>query len=114
MIQFIFFNNYLDYFSEEELELLFHELKLHNRLLYSFIEPVLMIKGYIEHNLTIEEFTYYLKKHVSDSEAGKFLSLKMKKFEMLDKFSKVIHDWLLEKEYKSLKKKVIKNRDNLN
>jgi len=111
VIHFLFFNNYLDFFSEEELELLFHKLKLHNELLFSFIKPVLMIKGYIKHNLTIEEFGVYLKKFISDSEGGKFVPLKMEKYEILDTFSNVIHNWLLEntwkKEYELLKKRYI-------
>lgn len=73
--------------------------------MYSYLEPVLMIKGFIKHNLTIEEFTDYLKKHISDS--GKFLPLKMNNLELSNRFSKIKYDWLLEREYKFLEKRFI-------
>jgi len=117
VIQFLFFNNYLDYFSSEELELLFFELKLHNTLLYSFLEPVLMIKGYINHNLNTEEFGHYLKKFLSEAEKGKFVAIKNDRYETASDFYRVIQDWLFEniwkKEYELLKKRFIKNREDM-
>ena len=100
VIQFLFFNNYLDYFSEEELELLFHELKLHNRLLYSFIEPVLLFKGYIKHNLNLEEFGHYLRKFLSEAENGKFIAFKNDKYETASDFYRIIQNWLFENIWK--------------
>jgi hypothetical protein len=76
VIHFLLFENYLDYLSEEELDVLLSDLKSRNKLLYLYLEPVFMIKGYIHHNLNKKEFKQYLSKFYSDIEAGKFQKLK--------------------------------------
>jgi len=75
VIHFLLFEDYLDYLSEDELDVLFKEVKSHNQLLFLYLEPILMIKGYITHNLTDKEFEQYLNKFYSDAESGKFLPI---------------------------------------
>ena len=75
VIHFLLFKNYLDYLSEEELDVMFKEFKSHNQLLFLYFEPIFMIKGYIKHNLTDKEFEQYLNKFYSDAENGKFMAI---------------------------------------
>jgi len=77
VIHFLLFENYLDYLSEEELDVMFKEFKSHNQLLFLYFEPIFMIKGYIRHNLTDKEFEQYLNKFYSDAESGKFMSIEI-------------------------------------
>jgi hypothetical protein len=77
VIHFLLFGDYLDNLSEEELEVLFSEVKLRNELFFSYLEPILMVKGYIKHNLTVREFHQYLNEFDSNVEAGKYLSLNL-------------------------------------
>lgn len=100
VIHFLLFGDYLDYLSEEELEVLFKEVELRNKLLFSYLEPIFMIKGYIKHNLTYEEFEGYLKKFQSDAEAGKFLALKRNESFYVD-YGNLLSDWRLEKSKKN-------------
>ncbi|UCC19876.1 MAG: hypothetical protein JSV62_00955 [Promethearchaeota archaeon] len=75
VIHFLLFENYLDYLSEEELDVMFKEFKSQNQLLFLYFEPIFMIKGYIRHNLTDKEFEQYLNRFYSDAEKGKFPKL---------------------------------------
>lgn len=77
VIHFLLFENYLEYLSKEQLDVLFKEVKFHNQLLFLYLEPVLIIKGYIKQNLTDKEFEQYLNKFCSEGETGKFLPLKI-------------------------------------
>lgn len=77
VIHFLLFENYLDYLSEEELEVMFKEFKSQNQLLFLYFEPIFMIKGYVKHNLTEREFEQYLNKFYSDAESGKFMSIEI-------------------------------------
>ena len=72
VIHFLLFEDYLSYLSYEQLDVLFREVKSYNKLLFLYLEPILMIKGYIKHNLTDEEFELYLKEFYSNIELGKF------------------------------------------
>ncbi|MFX0039561.1 MAG: hypothetical protein ACFFCY_17525 [Promethearchaeota archaeon] len=75
VIHFLMFEHYLDYLSEEELDVLFNEVKIRNKLLFFYLEPILMIKGYIKYNLTDKEFKRYLNSYASELETGKFVPL---------------------------------------
>ncbi len=95
VVHFLLFGGYLNYLSEEELETLFNEIKSRNQLLFSYIEPVLLFKGYINYNFTTEEFGKYLSRHLSECEKGKFIPL-----DIYEEFGNVsghlIIDWLTE------------------
>ena len=98
VIHFLLFGDYLDFLSKIELEGLFSELKVKHKLLFEFLEPILMIQGYAKHNLSKEELGEYLKKFNYDEEDGKFSTLKP--YESLnDVHGSVIGDWLLKNIY---------------
>ncbi len=108
VIHYLLFNNYLDYLSNEELDLLFYEFKLNNTLQYSFLEPVLIIKGYIKRNLETEEFRRFLNNFLSEAENGKYATIKNDKYETASDFYRIIQDWLFEnvvkREFEMIKK----------
>ena len=95
VIHVLLFEGYLDYLSEEELETIFNEVKLKNRLLLEFLEPTLRIKGYSKHDLSKKGFIKYLNKFYLDLEEGKFLPLSVSESFDID-HSNVLQNWLLE------------------
>jgi len=95
VVDFLLFGGYLDYLLEEELETLFNEIKSRNHLLFSYIEPELLFKGYINYNFTTEEFGKYLTKFLSECEKGKYIPLDIyEEFGIGSEHS--IVDWLTE------------------
>ena len=98
VIHFLLFGDYLNYLSEEELDVLYSKTKSRNKLLFLYIKPILMIKGVIKHNLTVEGFYNYLNKFDSDVEAGIFDELETyESFEL--QHGHIILDWLSENIY---------------
>lgn len=109
VIHYLLFNDYLNFLSHEQLDVIFKELKSRNKLLFLYLKPVLMIKGYIKHNLTDKEFELSLKEFDSNIELGKFDSLDMGHYESLhSNYFHVITNWRMEhvwkKKYKQLRK----------
>ena len=109
IIHFLLFNDYLNFLSNEQLEVIFREVKSRNRLLFLYLKPVLMIKGYIKYNLTDKEFELYLKEFDSNIELGKFDALNMNHYENLHSdYFHIITNWRMEhiwkKKYKQLRK----------
>ena len=106
VIHFLLFNDYLSFLSYEQLDVIFREVKSSNKLLFLYLKPVLMIKEYIKHNLTDEEFELYLKRFFSNIELGKFDALDTYESFASD-CSHVIIDWRMEhvwkKKYEKLK-----------
>jgi len=95
VIHFLLLGDYLEYFSDEELETLFNIVNSRNPLLGSYIEPILLLKGYLNYNFTTEEFAKYLNRHISEGEKGKYLSLDIYE-EFGTNCGHLIFDWLSE------------------
>lgn len=101
VIHFLLLENYLEFLTDEELGTLFNEIISQNPLLFSYLEPLLMIKGYVKHNFSEQELESYLKEYYSDIEIGKFDSLDT--YESFNiNLSSVITDWRIEHIWKKL------------
>ena len=105
VIHVLLFEDYLDYLSEEELGILFSEVIRRNKLLFLYLEPVLMIKGYITYNFTKKEFDEYLKEFNADAEAGYFIPLKI--YENFSIAHNYVLEWLYDKIFEKEKLRII-------
>lgn len=92
VVHFLLLGDYLEFLSKEEFEVLFNEILSRNRLLFSYLEPVLLLKGYINYNFTIEEFENYLNNFTSEFEAGKYIPLRIYEGFAID-HAGIISDW---------------------
>jgi hypothetical protein len=103
LIHILLFEGYLDYLSEEELGTVFSEVIRRNKLLFLYLEPVLMIKGYLKYELSKKEFDDYLNKFNAEVESGKFLPLK--RYENFIIEHNYVLNWLYDKIYEKEKKR---------
>ncbi len=92
VVHFLLFGGYLNYFLEEELEVLFNEVKTRNQLIFSYLEPILLLKGYLNYNFTIDELKKYLKNFTSEFEGGKYIPLRIYEGFALE-HAGIIRDW---------------------